>query len=368
MGMDPPNTWSGVQEYAKKCGARFPELVAAQWGIESGFGKHTAAKNNFFGLKSTPTGDGTTAPTKEFYDGQWVEIKAGFINFPSLAASIEYLVSRWYLDWKGYKGVNNASNREAAARMLQSEGYATDPDYASKLIRLMNQYAPAAMPSSPILLSDAAEFYDKLPHQKDAWEWLQARISPANMAEFAERYRRAPQSAFAKPLEVPYFSQRDNASGQGYRECFSSSCAMVAAFYGKVKNDDEYNRIRARFGDSTNSAAQVKALESLGLKATFRQNLHLADLEAEIKAGRPVPVGWLHHSSYRAPTGGGHWSVVVGLTNGGTAHHDPFGLPDLVKGGHVSAQGGKYATFANQYWLPRWEVKGGDGWGMLIRP
>lgn len=143
---------------------------------------------------------------------------------------------------------------------------------------------------------------------------------------------------------------------------------MIAAFYGKVRTDDEYNKIRARFGDSTNSTAQVKALESLGLEAAFRQNLRLADLEAEIKAGRPVATGWLHHGNYRSPSGGGHWSVVVGLSNGGTIHNDPFGLPDLVKGGHTSAQGGKYATFANQYWLPRWEVKGGDGWGIIVRP
>jgi hypothetical protein len=143
---------------------------------------------------------------------------------------------------------------------------------------------------------------------------------------------------------------------------------MIAAFYGKVKTDDEYNLIRARFGDTTDSSAQVKTLQSLGLKPTFRQNLVLADIEREIKAGFPVATGWLHQGNYRRPTGGGHWSVVVGLSNGGIMAHDPFGAPDLVRGGHPSAQGGKYATFPNQYWLPRWEVKGGDGWGMLVRP
>jgi len=218
-----------------------------------------------------------------------------------------------------------------------------------------------------IALSDAAKHYQELKHQREAWAWLQGQLTPAELQEFAKRYREA-SKAFQNPLQVPYFSQRDNASGQGYRECFSSSCAMVAAFYGKVKGDDEYNTIRARFGDTTNSAAQAKALESLGLKPTFRQNMRLVDLEKEIAAGRPVAVGWLHHGNYRSAAGGGHWSVVVGLTNGGTIQHDPFGQPDLVKGAHVSSQGGKFATFANQYWLPRWEVKGGDGWAMLVRP
>ena len=46
-------------------------------------------------------------------------------------------------------------------------------------------------------------------------------------------------------LQVPYQSQLDNESGTGYRECFSSSCAMVAMYYGKVPDDDEYNLVRS---------------------------------------------------------------------------------------------------------------------------
>lgn len=357
------NSWRGVSAHAARSGAKFPDLVAAQWAVESGFGKRFAGKWNAFGLK----GIGTTSTTQEFYDDQWVEIKAGFIDFPSLAASIEHLISRWYLDWKHHKGVNHAPRREAAAKMLQKEGYATDPFYADKLIRLMNQHAPIAM-SSSIQLRNAASYYRGMDHQEEAWDWLQTRQSAETLAEFARRYRQDPVPAISNPLSVPYFSQRDNLSGQGWRECFSSSCAMLAAFYGKVKTDDEYNSVRARFGDSTDSTAQARTLSYLGLKPTFRQNLVLADLQTEIKAGRPVAVGWLHHGNYRNPSGGGHWSVAVGLVNDGIIMHDPFGLCDLVRGGHTSAQGGKYAVFPNQYWIPRWEVKGRDGWGMLVRP
>lgn len=135
------NSWEGVSAHAKRVGAKFPELVAAQWACESGFGKHTSAQHNYFGLKSSG-GSGTASTTKEFYDGQWVTIRAGFINFPSLAACIEYLVTHWYKDWRSYKGVNRADNRYAAARMLKEQGYATDPDYPAKLSRLMKQYSP----------------------------------------------------------------------------------------------------------------------------------------------------------------------------------------------------------------------------------
>ena len=32
------NSWEGVSLHAKRVGAKFPELVAAQWALESGFG------------------------------------------------------------------------------------------------------------------------------------------------------------------------------------------------------------------------------------------------------------------------------------------------------------------------------------------
>jgi hypothetical protein len=132
------NSWEGVSLHAQRMGAKFPELVAAQWACESGFGKHFSGTWNAFGLK----GIGSSRETREFYDGKWVTIKAGFIDFPSLAACIEYLVIHWYKDWEAFKGINRAENRYAGARMLKDQGYATDPDYPAKLSRLMKQYAP----------------------------------------------------------------------------------------------------------------------------------------------------------------------------------------------------------------------------------
>lgn len=353
------NSWEGVSLHAKRVGAKFPELVAAQWALESGFGKHLSGRHNYFGLK----GAGSSRETKEFYDGQWVTIKAGFIDFPSLAACIEYLVTRWHKDYKQFKGVNNAPDCYAAARILKDQGYATDPTYPAKLSKLMKQHSP----SSSIRLSSAAKYYEEASHQLAAWNWLQEQLTEAELEEFAELYRAAPAAKPSNPLMVPYFSQRDNASGQGNRECFSSSCAMVAAYYGKVKGDDEYNVIRARFGDTTNADAQVKALQSLGLKASFITDGTETLLQDEIKEGRPVAVGWLHHGSTNAPIGGGHWSVVIGFNNQAYIHHDPFGKADIVNGGYLSASGGSNISYGKAQWLPRWRVKGTGGWAILVR-
>jgi len=129
------NTWAGVKAAAKDAGAKYPEVVAAQWALESGYGKHTSGKNNYFGLK----GSGTERETKEFINGQWITIRAGFIDFPDLKTCVSYLVDRWYRDYKTFKGVNRAVSREDCARLLQKEGYATDPSYPEKLIRLMTE-------------------------------------------------------------------------------------------------------------------------------------------------------------------------------------------------------------------------------------
>ena len=134
----PMSTWAGVVAAGKMAGAKFPELVAAQWALESGFGKHTSGKHNYFGLK----GKGTTKTTTEFINGARVHVEADFLDFPDLLACVRYLVERWYLDYKTYKGCNHAPTRDEAARWLVKDGYATDPAYADKLIRLMGEHAP----------------------------------------------------------------------------------------------------------------------------------------------------------------------------------------------------------------------------------
>jgi len=141
------NTWEGVQQAGKDAGSKYPELVAAQWALESGYGKHTSGKNNYFGLK----GAGTGKETKEFVDGKWVTITADFIDFPDLGACVKYLVTRWYKDWDRYEGVNRAATRAAAAQALVQQGYATDPDYAEKLIKLMDEKVPVEA-SAPVVV------------------------------------------------------------------------------------------------------------------------------------------------------------------------------------------------------------------------
>ena len=140
-GKEPENSWGGVLAAARKAGAKFPEVVAAQWALESGWGEHTSGHNNYFGVKAADGEPYSTCTTWEHYDGKDVTIQAKFKDFDSLQECIDDLVTKWYHDYKGYKGVNRAQSIGECCQLLVQEGYATDPHYASKLMSIINWQA-----------------------------------------------------------------------------------------------------------------------------------------------------------------------------------------------------------------------------------
>lgn len=326
-GVGITNTWDGIITAARNAGAGFPELVAAQWALESGWGKKTSGSHNYFGLK----GSGSSKETREFINGDWITITDSFLNFPDIGTCIQYLVDRWYKDWKSYKGVNNEVLRDAAAKALVRESYGTDPSYADKLIALMNEQSPIARLTSP--------------------------------------------SAQGNPMRVPYYSQRDsNVPGQATRMCFSSSCAMLVNTLrpGSLQGlnaDDQYLKRVHQFGDTTDAAAQLRALRSYGIQARFTQSATWSDIERQISRSVPVPCGFLHHGTSAKPTGGGHWLTVIGFTKSAVIVNDPFGELDVVHGGYVSSKGAGLA-YSRANWGPRWMVEGpgGTGWAIIADP
>ena len=127
--------WSSIVLIATLAGAKYPNLVSAQWALESGWGQYTSGTYNYFGMK----GSGSTKRTTEWVNGRYVFTYSQFKDYSSPEESVQDLVNKWHKDYRGYQGVNRAATREEAARMLAQQGYATSPTYASNLIRLMNR-------------------------------------------------------------------------------------------------------------------------------------------------------------------------------------------------------------------------------------
>ena len=129
--------WDGATAMAKKAGAKYPEVAAAQCVLESGWFKHETGAFNILGIKATAGEPYSLCTTWELYGGKDVTIQDKFKDFDSYQECIDQLVTQWYLDFRGYKGVNRASTAEECAELLKVEGYATDEQYSQKLIRIM---------------------------------------------------------------------------------------------------------------------------------------------------------------------------------------------------------------------------------------
>jgi len=219
------------------------------------------------------------------------------------------------------------------------------------------------------------DHYTGVEHQIRAITKLGKHIKQADpglltdSADWIADWKGPKQDAMVRnPLPVRWQSQLDNASGAGYRECFSSSCAMLAMYWGKVVGDDAYNALRQLYGDTTSAEAQLKTLRHLGLRADFHTNGNPLALEREIDAGRPVAVGWLHKGGVKTPTGSGHWSVVIGYTEVAWVHNDPNGEASLVGGGYVNNTKGGGVVYSRKNWNPRWMPHGEGGWYLTCRP
>ena len=373
--MSNPSFWQEFYDYGKAAGAKFPELVAAQAALESGWGSHLSGKNNYFGIKGSP---GTVVKTQEWTGTRFITIEAEFKDFDSPLECVKHLVDRWYKDWRGYEGVNRAATREEAAELLKAEGYATDPVYPELLINLMDDHQ--VKKEEDYFLERAAAYYTAEPHQTAAWRELEHLLDGDVLEAFKKAYRGMREEApIAEPapeidevLDAPYFWQRDNRSGQGERSCFSSSMAMALDYLRPevIEGDDDwYLGIVFYFGDTVSVDAQVRAARSLGYKANFHMDGTKEDLERQIDNDVPVPMGVLHKGPLSNPTGGGHYICLVGYNETEFIVHDPYGRMDLDNGGYAAAgpTDGKFVRYDKEKLLKRWLIASDhDGWWMEV--
>ncbi|WP_314675739.1 GBS Bsp-like repeat-containing protein [uncultured Streptococcus sp.] len=125
-----------------------PSITAAQAILESGWGTSSLAKSpnhNLFGIKNSEDwiGETVTVPTQEYVSGEFITVNATFRKYASWNDSVvDHAKFFTGTEWRknNYRKVVNEIDYHIAAQELKNAGYATDPNYAEKLIRLIETY------------------------------------------------------------------------------------------------------------------------------------------------------------------------------------------------------------------------------------
>lgn len=110
------------------------------WGKREITGKDGTPSFNVFGIKATAgwTGKVAEVQTTEYINGKPQKVMAKFRAYESYEDSFKDYARLIGTNARYKDVVAKADTAEGFARGLQKAGYATDPDYASKLARVIN--------------------------------------------------------------------------------------------------------------------------------------------------------------------------------------------------------------------------------------
>jgi len=125
-----------AREASKKSGVP-ASIILAQAALETGWGGSTIGDaKNLFGIKGTGPAGSVRVPTQEVINGRRVTINDNFRKYNSWQESIEDH-GRLLQNSRYARAMAVKNDPDQFARELQKAGYATDPEYASKLISIM---------------------------------------------------------------------------------------------------------------------------------------------------------------------------------------------------------------------------------------
>jgi len=180
-------------------------------------------------------------------------------------------------------------------------------------------------------------------------------------------------------LAVRYRGQTDNdwhpTFGNGYRQCNLTSCTMLADFLlageltraaaaqGLKEPESVYQKLLAKYGDTTDHNCQTRALKDLGIDSYYtQQTLTADDLLLSLRQGIPVVIGMKYKT-------GGHIVLLVGCDPDRQIWlvHDPFGTRHGASDSYDIGIGGafdeySYDTFDRLFW----DRGAGSGDGRIV--
>lgn len=121
----------------------FASFTIAEGALESGWGGSQLASqaHNLFGVKADPSwhGEVLTMRTREFVGGQPIIVPAFWRKYPDWLTCMQDHAA-FLLHNPRYAPAFSCTDVEAFTRAIAKAGYATDPDYAAKIIAVMNSH------------------------------------------------------------------------------------------------------------------------------------------------------------------------------------------------------------------------------------
>lgn len=314
----------------------FPSLTIAQSAQESGWGPTSGlAKNGnaMFGIKADKswTGKVYRSKTKEVYNGNTVTITDGFRAYSDIN---EGIIDRANFLAKNTRysnaGVFTAKTPEEQARALQRAGYATDPNYANSLIKLINS-------------SNLKRFDSPNPPVEDS---AGKGPSTATSAENAPSDGSIPSSmngwAYYQQTDPQWNKTTIDGTTVGRAGCGPSSHAMLlTSLFGQQITPDIMTDWAYKNGTWFNGGmyhtmpAKVAREFGLSLPQTWsgKSTATLNSIKAAIKSGKPVVMsGRGESNNTNTPfTTGGHIVLGIGVDgNDNIIINDPRG-PQYTK-------------------------------------
>ena len=132
--------WPHAERAAKELGVP-TEAIVSQAALETGWGKFImhrgegASSFNLFGIKADHRwhGDRVSVPTTEYRDGVVQRERASFRAYDSYEEAFSDYVGFLKNSGRYDDALDNSGNADKFLAGLQAAGYATDPQYASKI-------------------------------------------------------------------------------------------------------------------------------------------------------------------------------------------------------------------------------------------
>lgn len=136
-----------ILPHAEKAAAELgipAKVLVAQAALETGWGRHAMRRGdgeqalNFFGIKADKrwTGEEVRTMTHEYADGRMQAEQASFRAYDSVGAAFDDYVGFLRSNPRYAQALRHGGDGRQFVGGLQKAGYATDPDYAHKIMRI----------------------------------------------------------------------------------------------------------------------------------------------------------------------------------------------------------------------------------------